>query len=160
MNFLFNEEGLIPEDKGKSTPSGKETWKVRAATFEFSVTCKFAIENATVITPTSQGDKDPVKGTGKSICANPMYTMSPIKSSLSIKVILDNDYVINEEFSTEPLWNMNKSIGKDVPLALWGECVPSSLFSLFFFILDCQPDGTAPEPKKDPGRQRYKLQDL
>ncbi|KAH8689866.1 hypothetical protein BGW36DRAFT_465854 [Talaromyces proteolyticus] len=120
------QEGLIPQDKVKSTPSG-EMWVVRAATFEFSVTCKFAIDKAIVITPTSQGDiENEVPGTNKDIYAKPMYTESPIKSTLRIKISPDSAYLMNEEFSTEPLWDSNQSIRKDVPLALWGKYDRSS----------------------------------
>ncbi|OXV09543.1 hypothetical protein Egran_02694, partial [Elaphomyces granulatus] len=114
------QEGLIPKDGVQSTPSG-EMWVVRAATFEFSVNCKFAIQEATVVTPTSQGDKtDKVAGTGNHIYAKPMYTTSPIKSTITITITPDTAYALSE-FSTEPLWDINQSIRKDVPLALWGK---------------------------------------
>jgi hypothetical protein len=119
------QEGLIPKDGVQSTPSG-EMWVVRAATFEFSVNCKFAIQEATVVTPTSQGDKtDKVAGTGNPIYAKPMYTTSPIKSTLTITITPDTAYALSE-FSTEPLWDINQSIRKDVPLALWGKYDRSS----------------------------------
>jgi hypothetical protein len=103
-------------------------WVVRAATFEFSVNCKFAIQEATVVTPTSQGDKtDKVAGTGNPIYAKPMYTTSPIKSTLTITITPDTAYALSE-FSTEPLWDINQSIRKDVPLALWGKCTFFSHF--------------------------------
>ena len=116
------QEGLIPKEKVKSEPSG-EMWLVRAATFEFSVTCKFAIEKAIVTTPTSEGDHDDeVMGTGRDIFARPMHTDAPVQSVLRIRIEPESAAMVNEEFSTEPLWNINQSIQKDVPQALWGKC--------------------------------------
>ncbi|KAL6895748.1 hypothetical protein HDV57DRAFT_521043 [Trichoderma longibrachiatum] len=121
--FVFAvEEGLIPKDDVKSKPSGDE-WFVRAATFEFSVNCKFAVESAKVETRSPDGTllkTDDVRGTGIPIYAKPMQTDQPISSALTISIKANKDVGL-EEIITEPVWTINESICKDVPLALWGQ---------------------------------------
>lgn len=122
--YVFSvHEGLIPTNKAKSTPSSGDLWKVRAATFEFSVTSKFAFNEAIVTTPRSEGDKNiAVPGTDGEIYAKPMYSTSPISSKLHITITPETPSVLDEQPSTEPLWDSNSSIRKDVPVALWGKC--------------------------------------
>ncbi|KJK85506.1 hypothetical protein H633G_10654 [Metarhizium anisopliae BRIP 53284] len=115
------EEGLVPKEKIESTPSGK-LWVVRAATFEFSVNCKFVIQEATVVT---KSPKDTVvhesnlPGTGIDIFAKPMHATSPITSHLTITIKPEKPTL--SSLATEPIWNINERLTKDVPLALWGE---------------------------------------
>ncbi|OTA02213.1 hypothetical protein A9Z42_0025490 [Trichoderma parareesei] len=121
--FVFAvEEGLIPKDDVKSKPSG-DMWNVRAATFEFSVNCKFAVESAKIETRSPDGKllkTDDVRGTGNPIYAKPMQTDQPISSTLTISIKANKDVDL-EEIITEPVWTINESICKDVPLALWGQ---------------------------------------
>ncbi|KAE8347698.1 hypothetical protein BDV24DRAFT_157174 [Aspergillus arachidicola] len=119
------EEGLIPEAEIESQPS-EGPWIVRAASFEFTVNCKFAIERADVITLDVQGvpqctsvvepdDKEKVD----TISARPMHKTGKISSVLTVSIKRDQQLL--DVDSTEPDWDINEPIYGDVPAALYGK---------------------------------------
>jgi hypothetical protein len=117
--------GLIPSgDNTKSDPNNPHTpWVVRGAVFQFTVSCKFAIDSATVTTEgligTSSGSPFPVLSNGQSVYARPMQLQagSPLKSSLDIAIAK-----VSGPKEQESAWDVGVPVVSSVPNALWGLC--------------------------------------
>ncbi|EXJ83694.1 hypothetical protein A1O1_07318 [Capronia coronata CBS 617.96] len=136
-------EGLYPLNDSKSTPSGGK-WYVRAATFTFQISCKFAIDNANVNTmlPDSKTTDPPehtdkVEGTAVDIFARPMGdNAGKVASSLNVyitPVTPPSNLLMEVEEEgdpiTTPIWQHNSAVCKNLPAALWGPCNDSLLNS-------------------------------
>jgi hypothetical protein len=128
-------DGLIPLNDSKSTPSQSTTpWKVRAATFAFSISCKFAIQSATIYTMI---DNEPVpsqvpgavdsKGNPVPIFAKPMQgNADQLSTTLNVYISADTtSLALTNDPPKDPVWNNNAGIFKELPLAVWGECKPN-----------------------------------
>ncbi|KAG2411493.1 hypothetical protein HFD88_009048 [Aspergillus terreus] len=119
--------GLVPQDKAESKPSS-DPWIVRAATFSFSINCKFAIDTANIITMDQGKEKkrNTVSWTKNKIYAKPMQTRDnePLTSTLDVRISPPPTTVLDQQQDV-PFWKNNRSIEKDVPLGLWGPYDPT-----------------------------------
>ena len=128
---VFNcTSGLVSKSEGASQPSGKR-WTVRGAVFAFTVTCKFPMLKATVITDTPDHDNplpkdvpiddDNVKKTN--IYAKPMQFTNPLdQSEVSITIAPD----LSKPFAhilakDEPAWVEVQAIYSQLSTAIWGQ---------------------------------------
>jgi hypothetical protein len=117
--------GLIPQGNNtKSDPNDPETpWVVRGAVFQFTVSCKFAIDSATVTTEGlmegASGSPFAVLSNGQSVYARPMQLQegSPLKSELDITIARASN-----PKEQDSAWNVGAPVVTSVPNALWGVC--------------------------------------
>jgi hypothetical protein len=124
-------EGLVPTGGAISTPNSPDVpWNVRGAVFQFTISCKFAIDAATVVTAQSDPN-DPatppfeVPLTGSPIYARPMQLTSPLSSTLTVTITPPAGTSPNQ-----PRWDACTGVVRAVPKALWGPCKhPFSLVS-------------------------------
>jgi hypothetical protein len=127
-------EGLYPLNDSKSIPSGGK-WYVRAATFAFQISCKFAIDSAEINTmlPDSKitdapEHTDPVDGTKVDIFGRPMANNAGnVTSTLKVYITPVSPpqpllMAVEEDPPTVPIWKHNTAVCKNLPAALWGPC--------------------------------------
>lgn len=135
--FIFScNRGLIPasETDAQSKPNDM-VWNVRGAIFQFTIACKFALQQVTVVTgqedPNEKGpehqfppkkpeDLDP-------IYAKPMHLngKNALTSHLTVTVRPTRPPNLLTAFEDEvglPEWEKAELISKSLPVALWGEC--------------------------------------
>jgi hypothetical protein len=126
------QEGLYPLNDSKSTPSGGK-WYVRAATFTFQISCKFAIDSADIKTmlPDSKitdppEHTDTVGGTKVDIFARPTGSnVGKVTSTLSVYITPVSPpqsllMATEEDPPPIPIWKHNTAaVCKDLPAALW-----------------------------------------
>ena len=127
--------GLIPQtDKGSTTAGSK--WLIHGAVFAFSVSSKFAIDTAKVVTASSGTSKDVDNPAGKGkVFANPMGLTSAMDvSELQLTISHDAPSVAESGDirvrAMETDWNNNKAVTSALPTALWGKCKSWNLISL------------------------------
>ncbi|KAK6524174.1 hypothetical protein TWF694_005834 [Orbilia ellipsospora] len=127
-------DGLAPSGDSTSQPSGG-VWLVRAATFAFMVSCKFAADSITVQTGVISGDpEDPIviNGTGNAIHAKPMRENS-VTSSVTVTITPDappkkamNSLTHADLDDIVPVWDHVSGITKSLPNGLWGFYDPNA----------------------------------
>ncbi|KAJ5105022.1 hypothetical protein NUU61_002369 [Penicillium alfredii] len=133
--FIFScNRGLIPVSETEaSTEPNKTEWNVRGAVFQFTVACKFAVRQATVVT----GQLDPGEGGPeyqfpdnsadlRPIHAKPMHLKGEdtLTSDLTVTIRpTGNPKVLtaSEDDVGVPKWEKAELIYKSLPVALWGE---------------------------------------
>lgn len=126
--ILSVEEGLVGSSDAKTPPN--QRWTVRAATFAFSVTCKFAIYKATVLTPNPDDPENPTsdtkEGPSTPINARPMCLDTQFyQSELTVTIeegLTQRRLAVAVDENPDPVWTNNKAIMKQLPSALWGPC--------------------------------------
>lgn len=108
--FVFGcQSGLITGSGSQETPPGTP-WAVRAGSFSFAISCRFAIGTATLNT-------NPPINQPTAIYAKPMQLINPLTSTMIITIGPD----AGETLSEEPVWKIEQAV-KSVPNALWGIC--------------------------------------
>ncbi|KAM0193470.1 hypothetical protein ACHAPI_007539 [Fusarium lateritium] len=140
--------GLIPKGAVTSVPSG-DSWEVRAATFAFTVACKFPASQTTIATGVLSGTAPAstvVQGTNNSIYAKPMQVTEPITSDVTVTITpktkpstdkaQPETHADSKRAVDVPIWNNVSSITKNLPNGLWG-------------VYDSEIDPS--EHKNDPG---------
>jgi hypothetical protein len=126
--------GLVPSESVQTEPNN-QAWRVRGAIFVFSISCKFALTNATIVTksldPNFQSPTHDVenKATDK-VFSRPMGLFSPFsKSALTVTIsLIVPPHALEDKVPLNPEWDRNTAILTSVPTALWGKCKPPSPF--------------------------------
>lgn len=112
------QSGLIPGPQ-KTPPD--DIWNVRAGSFSFLISCRFAIGSAALNATSVNEDT--------AIYAKPMRLVKPVKSTMDIVITTDGEPAV---------WKMTKVV-KPVPNALWGICKSHSV--LFPPVQRCGANG-------------------
>lgn len=108
--FVFGcRSGLMTGSGSQETPPGTP-WDVRAGSFSFAISCRFAINSATL-----NAEPPTILATG--IFAKPMQLETALTSSLTVAIVSDADKTLSDE----PVWKIEQLV-KSVPNALWGIC--------------------------------------
>ncbi|KAH8693993.1 hypothetical protein BGW36DRAFT_399182 [Talaromyces proteolyticus] len=133
--FIFScNRGLIPtsETDAKTNPNDSE-WNVRGANFQFTIGCKFAVGQATVVTgqvdPNEKGPEHQFPKESKdlrNIYAKPMHLKgtNTLTSNLTVTIRPtgnSNALTASDEDAGVPEWAKAELMYKSVPVALWGE---------------------------------------
>ncbi|KAL7276584.1 hypothetical protein RUND412_000426 [Rhizina undulata] len=106
------QSGLVTGSGKQETPEG-EIWNVRAGSFSFGVSCRFAINSATL------GDAAVTWSTD--IYAKPMQLENPLSSTMKISIARTDEKPSSK--ATDPVWKISRDL-KSVPNALWGQYHP------------------------------------
>lgn len=129
--------GLVPEssaDKNQGPPAAGEKWRVRGAVFAFTVSCKFAIQTATVFTQSIHQDgtitkehKDITNTAKGEVSARPMHLPGPFAQSyLQISITAPapppHPSGIAELQTSNPIWKDHELGYSNLPTALYGRC--------------------------------------
>ncbi|KAE8381122.1 hypothetical protein BDV26DRAFT_302156 [Aspergillus bertholletiae] len=133
--FIFTcNRGLIPaSDTDARTKPNETVWNVRGAIFQFTIGCKAAVRQATVVTgqvdpnasgPEHQFPKDPADL--RDIHSKPMHLKGSdtLTSNLTITVRPTGNstaLTASEGEAGVPEWEKAELIYKSLPVALWGE---------------------------------------
>ncbi|KAF7563164.1 hypothetical protein G7046_g951 [Stylonectria norvegica] len=124
--FLLSvDDGLVSSSGTDTETVGEKGWVVRASTFTFTVSCKFALKGAKVLTPNVNYPDDPterpVDGAGE-VNARPMcLPKSFSKSDLKVTIVQLATHVKTfEHENADPVWENNTGIIKSLPSGLWG----------------------------------------
>ncbi|KAF5856160.1 hypothetical protein ETB97_007817 [Aspergillus alliaceus] len=133
--FIFScNRGLIPasETDAKTKPNDTE-WNVRGAIFQFTIGCKFAVRQVTVVTgqvdPNEKGPEHQFPKESKDlhdIYAKPMHLKctDTLTSDLTVTIRPTGNtkaLTASDEDVGVPEWTKAELIYKSVPVALWGE---------------------------------------
>ncbi|KAF5536846.1 hypothetical protein FNAPI_11620 [Fusarium napiforme] len=122
--------GLVPN--GSEPPKPESPWVVRGAIFAFTVSCKFAIQTANIITLREQDGElvpdhtEPVKnGAAGKVCAKPMQRNQALgQSFLEVSITPPPLRPTMDEVkpqATNPAWKKYDVGYSNLPTALWGE---------------------------------------